>query len=353
VEEEAMSQKTYIGILLMVVGFGLYVVPLSFVPHSITGGGQNPTCSLTASPTSGNVPLTVSFTGSWASTAPPVNWQATFGDGARASGVGSGVSGSAGFQHLYSSPGSYLVIFGETDSASNACSNAQVTITVGTGMTTSTGITTVQQTSTTAQQTSTHATQTQTSVIQTTSTSTITSTITTTNSQGQTVTSTLTSATTSTGTTTETGTAIVYTATNGGSIAGYFQVDGQTVGQGGAFQTSDPTIGITGYSTGTTPADSMQVVIKNPSGISTTLTLNLAGSVYGPVTYAWNGGPGSYQITGNLVSGGQSYTEMSATGNYQTPGGTGSGFNIWSVIPPGLILVGLVIVFADSKVSED
>ncbi|MGB7295152.1 MAG: PKD domain-containing protein, partial [Candidatus Aminicenantales bacterium] len=89
-------------------------ITVSAAPSSLTANAS-------ASPTSGQAPLTVSFTGSASGGSSPYSYNWAFGDG--------GSSTSQNPSHTYSSGGSYIATLTVTDSAS-ATASKSVTITV-------------------------------------------------------------------------------------------------------------------------------------------------------------------------------------------------------------------------------
>jgi PKD repeat protein len=99
---------------------GQYALSGSFY----TPGNVAPTAAFTATPTSGNAPLTVNFSGS-GSTDPDgsiTNWAWNFGDGSSGSG--------ATISHVYTTAGSYTAVLQVTDNGGMTASKS-TTITVG------------------------------------------------------------------------------------------------------------------------------------------------------------------------------------------------------------------------------
>lgn len=99
---------------------GQYALGVNFY----TPGNTAPTAAISATPTSGTVPLTVSFSGAGSSDPDGsiAGWSWTFGDGTSATGVTT--------SHVYSTAGTYTAQFQVTDNGGLTATRA-VTITVG------------------------------------------------------------------------------------------------------------------------------------------------------------------------------------------------------------------------------
>lgn len=91
--------KSFITLTMLFIAFCVVIMPVQAAQSNAANGVQKPEANFSATPTSGNTPLTVTFTDM--STGEPTKWKWDFGDGK-----------SANIQnptHTYSKAGKYTV----------------------------------------------------------------------------------------------------------------------------------------------------------------------------------------------------------------------------------------------------
>ncbi|HKC26893.1 MAG TPA: PKD domain-containing protein [Jatrophihabitans sp.] len=116
------SAGTYTAILTVTDSASPAHTATANVPITVSAVGSPLAANAAATPTSGQVPLTVGFTGSGTGGTPPYSYSWNFGDG-------SATSSTQNPTHTYSNPGTYTATLTVTDSAAPA-KNATSSVTI-------------------------------------------------------------------------------------------------------------------------------------------------------------------------------------------------------------------------------